>query len=126
MEVVNKGLPAKCCGSGVEERQAIKAGTELRSPTGSDAAAVGLPLLADGSYQLFSFLALFTNNDGCGYEDTLLNRTLRKGGCFQSLAFILGISTSKISLISMCFWHFRDSRLMFSVPGILKLLRFTK
>lgn len=51
MVAVNKGLPAKCCGGGVEERQAIKPGAKLRRPTGPDA-VVGLPLLADGSYQI--------------------------------------------------------------------------
>lgn len=50
MEVVNKGLPAKCCGGGVEERQVIKAAAEIWRPTGPD--AVGFPLLADGSYQI--------------------------------------------------------------------------
>lgn len=88
MAVVNKGLPAKCCGSGVEERQAIKAGTELRSPTGPDALAC--LYLQTALIKLFSLLALFTNNGGYGHEDAFLNQTLHEGGMFliRTRAFI--------------------------------------
>lgn len=60
MEVVNKGLPAECCGRGVEVRQAINAGAELRSPTGPDAAPLACLYLQTAHIKLFSLLALFT------------------------------------------------------------------